>query len=67
MKSFFTNPWTYGGLLIILSVFVIAFCLLKAVIVDDIDTAAMWIISAIFIGGTLVALTILYIRNVCLK
>ena len=67
VKSFFTNPWTYGGLFIVLTVLVIAFCIFKAVNADNDDAMWGWIMTTIYLGGACVGLTILFIRKVCLK
>jgi len=67
IKGFFFNPWIYGGLFIILTVFVIAFCIFMAVNSDNGDTAACWVLATIYLGGACVGLTILFIKKVCLK
>lgn len=67
IKFFLTNPWTYGGLFIILSLLVILFFFLKAYFSHNEDDAAMWVMGMIFFGGACIGLTILFIKKVCQK
>ena len=65
IKSFFSNPWTYGGLFIILTILVIAFFIYMTAVADD-DGAAGWVCGAIYVGGACVAGTVVFIKKVCL-
>ena len=73
IKSFLSNPWTYGALFIILDVLWIAFCVYKAVDTynpyehDGGEASFLWGGCAFFSGGLCIAGTFLFIKHVCLK
>jgi len=62
-KDFFTNPWTYGGLFIILTILVIAFLGYKA---SEAEDWAGWVLAIFYGGGACIAGTVAFIRKVCL-
>ena len=67
MKSFFTNPWTYGGLFIILTVLVIAFFIYMCANSEEEDAAVFWGLGIFYIGVPCIVGTVAFIRKVCLK
>lgn len=66
VKSFFTNPWTYGGLFIILTVLVIAFFIFMTANSDG-EGSIWWGYAIICIGVPCIWGTVAFIRNYCKK
>ena len=62
--DFFTNPWTYAGLFIVLSVLVIAFFGYKVATVEKEDNFG-WTMGLIYGGGGCIGLTIAFIKKYC--
>ncbi len=75
VKSFFTNPWTYGALLIILSILVIAFFIYMTYKTSEehpglgaMESGAIWWgVGIFYIGVPCIIGTVSFINKVCLK
>lgn len=70
IKSFFTNPWTYGALFIILTILVIAFFIYmtnKTAKEEGFDSAEWWGFGIFYIGVPCIVGTVSFINKVCLK
>lgn len=68
IKSFFTNPWTYGALFIVLTILVIAFlAYMTATANDRGEWTSVWGMALIYGGGVCIVGTVSFINKVCLK
>lgn len=70
IKSFFTNPWTYGALFIILTILVIVFFIYmtnKTAKEEGEDSAIWWGFGIFYIGIPCIIGTVSFINKVCLK
>ena len=70
IKSFFTNPWTYGALFIILTILVIVFFIYmtnKTAKEEGEDSAIWWGFGIFYIGVPCIIGTVSFINKVCLK
>jgi len=70
VKSFFTNPWTYGALFIILTILVIVFFIYMTALTAEVeggDSAVGWGLGIFYIGGACIIGTVSFINKVCLK
>ena len=70
VKSFFTNPWTYGALFIILTILVIVFFIYmtnKTAHEEGEDSAIWWGFGIFYIGVPCIIGTVSFINKVCLK
>jgi ABC-type multidrug transport system fused ATPase/permease subunit len=70
VKSFFTNPWTYGALFIILTILVIVFFIYmtnKTAHEEGEDSAMWWGMGIFYIGVPCIIGTVSFINKVCLK
>jgi len=69
-KDFFTNPWTYGGLFIVLTILVIVFFIYKTAVTAEEsggDSAIWWGLGIFYIGVPCIIGTIAFIRKFCIK
>ena len=69
-KDFFTNPWTYGGLFIVLTILVIVFFIYKTAVTAEEsggDSAIWWGFGIFYIGVPCIIGTIAFIRKFCIK
>lgn len=69
-KDFLTNPWTYGGLFIILTLLVIVFFVYKTAVTAEQgggDDAVMWGLGIFYMGVPCIVGTVFFIKKVCLK
>lgn len=70
VKSFFTNPWTYGALFIILTILVIVFFIYmtnKTAKEEGFDSAFWWGAGIFYIGVPCIIGTVSFINKICLK
>jgi len=64
VKSFFTNPWVYAGLFIVLTIYVFVICI-KALGSDEWNMAG--VMGLTFLCPVCIYLDVLYIDKICLK